>query len=307
MTLTPSFSADSPPPGPSEDPFAEAAAREAAKNGLEPLHESYRRTERDDGVPAAELLKVSLSYQNGKTRTTVLSEIDLRLWDEDFVCVMGPSGCGKTTLLNVLAGYAADIQGEALVDGKPHLGPDPSVGVVFQAPNLFPWLSAEGNIGFGLKMKKLPKEAIRVRTRELLELIGLENAAKLLPHQMSGGMRQRVSIARALAVDSRLVLLDEPFSALDAMTRDAMQKHLHAIWRRAGRCFFFITHDIGEALLLANRLIVMSASPGRIAADFKNPLREEAGRDFEAVRADPRLPLLRAEILDMIQGNSLVI
>jgi NitT/TauT family transport system ATP-binding protein/taurine transport system ATP-binding protein len=250
---------------------------------------------------------VSLSYRRGRSRVTVLAGISARLWGNEFVCVLGPSGCGKTTLLNVLAGYALDYEGEVLVDGAPHLGPDPSVGVVFQSPNLFPWLSAADNIGFGLRMLKAPGDRRRARVRELLELIGLENAAQLLPHQMSGGMRQRVAIARALAVDSRLVLLDEPFSALDAMTRESMQQHLRAIWKSAGRCFFFITHDIQEALLLASRIIVMSASPGRIFADFSNPLREDPDADFDGVRADPRFARTRAALLDMIQGNSLVI
>ncbi|MDR1079629.1 MAG: ABC transporter ATP-binding protein [Deltaproteobacteria bacterium] len=295
--------------GPSEDPFSDAAAAEAAAgNAAAARYGRFERDRRGDSAsPAAELAGVTLSFRRGKSRAVVLSDISLRLWDNDFACVLGPSGCGKTTLLNVLAGYSADIEGEVLIGGRPHLGPDPSVGVVFQSPNLFPWLSAADNVGFGLKMMKAPKETRRARVSELLELIGLENSASLLPHQMSGGMRQRVAIARALALDSRIVLLDEPFSALDAMTRETMQQHVRRIWKSAGRCFFFITHDIQEALLLANRLIVMSAAPGRIFADFSNPLREDPEADFESVRADPRLPGIRADVLDMIQGNSLVI
>ena len=139
-------------------------------------------------------------------------------------------------------------------------------------------------------------------------MIGLEDAADLLPHQMSGGMRQRVAIARALALDSKLVLLDEPFSALDALTREMMQRHLRSLWRQAGRCFVFITHDVQEALLLSTRLIVMSPSPGRIFSDVPNPLREDAREaSFDEVRADPRFPRMRAELIEMIQGNSCVI
>jgi NitT/TauT family transport system ATP-binding protein/taurine transport system ATP-binding protein len=255
----------------------------------------------------AEIVDVSLSYGRARERVTVLKDISLKLFDQDFVCVLGPSGCGKTSLLNVLAGYITAISGQVLIGGRPHLGPNPQVGVVFQSPNLFPWLTAGKNIEFGLRMRNAPKAARQARVRELLEIISLEKAANLLPHQMSGGMRQRVAIARALAVDSRIVLLDEPFSALDAMTREMMQQHLYQIWKKAGRCFFFITHDVQEALLLANRLIVMGAGPGTIFADFANPLRQNPDDDFESLRANPAFAKLRANILDMINGNSCVI
>jgi NitT/TauT family transport system ATP-binding protein/taurine transport system ATP-binding protein len=255
------------------------------------------------------MIGVSLAFRRGRETIIVLEDISLRLRYRDFVCVLGPSGCGKTSLLNVLAGYLAPTGGEILVGGQPHLGPTPRVGVVFQAPNLFPWLTAARNIEFGLKMMGVDKAGRRGRVGALLEMIGLGDAANLLPHQMSGGMRQRVAIARALALDSAVVLLDEPFSALDALTREMMQQHLRAIWGKAGRCFFFITHDVQEALLLANRIIVMEASPGRIFSDFENPLRSGPGREagFEDLRTDPRFPGLRAGLLEMIQGNSCVI
>jgi NitT/TauT family transport system ATP-binding protein/taurine transport system ATP-binding protein len=262
-------------------------------------------------APVAEVRGVTLTYPSGKESVVVLKDISLNLYDRDFVCVLGPSGCGKTSLLNVLAGYATEIEGSIMIDGRPHLGPTPRVGVVFQSPNLFPWLSAARNIEFGLRMLGVNKGERDKKVRQLLEIISLENAAGLLPHQMSGGMRQRVAIARALALDSKIVLLDEPFSALDALTREMMQQHLRDIWRKAGRCFFFITHDVQEALLLANRLIVMSASPGRIFSDFENPLRKETGpgplADFDSMRANPLFAELRADLLEMIQGNSLVI
>ncbi|MDR2386404.1 MAG: ABC transporter ATP-binding protein [Deltaproteobacteria bacterium] len=259
----------------------------------------------------AQVRDLSLSYQNGRETSVVLKDISLKLYDRDFVCLLGPSGCGKTTLLNLLAGYATEYLGSILIDGQPHLGPTPRVGVVFQSPNLFPWLTAAKNIEFGLKMLGLEKKARREKVQKLLEIISLENAADLLPHQMSGGMRQRVAIARALALDSKIILLDEPFSALDALTREMMQGHLRDIWTKAGRCFFFITHDVQEALLLANRLIVMSAWPGRIFSDFENPLRKESGpgprADFDSLRNDPLFSKLRADLLEMIQGNSCVI
>jgi NitT/TauT family transport system ATP-binding protein/taurine transport system ATP-binding protein len=260
------------------------------------------------GPPAAELIDVSLVYRRGRGRARILDDINLRLFDRDLVCVLGPSGCGKTSLLGVLAGYVTDIDGTVLVGGRPHQGPDPSVGVVFQSPNLFPWLSAFKNVEFGLRMAGMPKAARRAKVEGLLELVGLESARDLLPHEMSGGMRQRVAIARALALDSKIVLLDEPFSALDALTREMMQRHLRSIWRQAGRCFFFITHDVQEALLISNRLIVMGAKPGRIFSDFPNPLREGPWEaEFDALRADRRFDALRADLLEMIQGNSCVI
>ncbi|MDR1296494.1 MAG: ABC transporter ATP-binding protein [Deltaproteobacteria bacterium] len=268
-----------------------------------PAADSPPRTQ----TPAAELISAGLSFQSSRGRAVVLEDINLKLFPGDFVCLLGPSGCGKTSLLNLVAGYLPGTEGEVLIGGAPHLGPNPRVGVVFQAPNLFPWLTAFKNIEFGLKMLGREKKKRRERVLELLKLVSLENSRDLLPHEMSGGMRQRVAIARALALDSKIVLLDEPFSALDALTREMMQKHLRDVWGQARRCFFFITHDVQEALLLASRLVVMSASPGRIFADFKNPLREPDDRDFEEVRADPRFPGLRADLLEMIQGNSCVI
>ncbi|MDR1657219.1 MAG: ABC transporter ATP-binding protein [Deltaproteobacteria bacterium] len=257
--------------------------------------------------PAAELISVSLSYRRGRQTTVVLSDINLSLYDRDFVCVLGPSGCGKTSLLNILAGYLTDIDGRILIAGHHHCGPDPKVGVVFQSPNLFPWLTAAKNIEFGLRMAGIPKAQRRQKVKNLLAMISLENSADLLPHQMSGGMRQRVAIARALALDSKVILLDEPFSALDALTREMMQQHIRNIWRQAGRCFFFITHDVQEALLLSTRLIVMSSAPGRIFSDLPNPLRQDPEVGFEALRADPRFPKLRTDLLEMIQGNSCII
>ncbi|MDR1486849.1 MAG: ABC transporter ATP-binding protein [Deltaproteobacteria bacterium] len=265
------------------------------------------RAPNTDSDVAAELTSVSLSFRRGRQSAQILSDISLKLYNSDFVCVLGPSGCGKTSLLNILAGYLTNIEGSILIDDSPHLGPSPKVGVVFQSPNLFPWLTAAENIEFGLKMTGIDKQKRLEKVQNLLEVIGLENSANLLPHQLSGGMRQRVAIARALALDSKIILLDEPFSALDALTREMMQQHLRSIWRKADRCFFFITHDVQEALLLANRLIVMSAGPGRIFSDFENPLRVGAEADFETIRADARFPKLRADLIEMIQGNSCVI
>jgi NitT/TauT family transport system ATP-binding protein/taurine transport system ATP-binding protein len=233
----------------------------------------------------------------------VLHDINLRLFDDDFVCVLGPSGCGKTSLLNVLAGYNTDITGEVLVHGSQHSRPDPRVGVVFQQPNLFPWLNVEKNVEFGLVMKGIPRKERTSVSAHYIHLVDLDGSKKLLPHQLSGGMKQRAAIAMTLAADSKIVLLDEPFSGLDALTREAMQRHLRSIWKTSNKCFFFITHDVEEALLISTRILIMNAHPGRIAWDFHNPLRQDGDADFDKIRADKEFVPLRSALVDLIQGD----
>ncbi|MFK8182694.1 MAG: ABC transporter ATP-binding protein [Phormidesmis sp.] len=200
-----------------------------------------------------------------------LSNLDLNLNDGDFVCAVGPSGCGKTSLLRVLAGYEQPTHGTVTVDGRPHTKPDAEVGVVFQQPNLFPWLTIEKNVDFGPRMKGVDKLQRKQRVSYFLEMVSLLDAAKKLPHQLSGGMKQRAAIARALAADPKVILMDEPFGALDAFTRESMQLSLYDIWRKTNKSIFFITHDVEEALLLSTRVILMYAKPGRIVEDIPNP------------------------------------
>lgn len=200
-----------------------------------------------------------------------LHNLDLNLNEGDFVCAIGPSGCGKTSLLRVLAGYERATNGSVTVDGRPHYKPDAEVGVVFQQPNLFPWLSIEKNVGFGPKMKGIDAHQLKQRVSYFLEMVSLIDAAKKLPHQLSGGMKQRAAIARALAADPKVILMDEPFGALDAFTRESMQLSLYDIWRKTNKSIFFITHDVEEALLLSTRIILMYANPGRIVEDIPNP------------------------------------
>ena len=218
------------------------------------------------------LENIDLVYDvDGGAPFTALHNLDLDLNSGDFVCAIGPSGCGKTSLLRVLAGYETPTQGSVSVDGRPHTKPDAEVGVVFQQPNLFPWLSIEKNVDFGPRMKGIDKHERRQRVSRFLDMVSLVEAAKKLPHQLSGGMKQRAAIARALAADPKVILMDEPFGALDAFTRESMQMGLHIIWRKTNKTIFFITHDVEEALLLSTRIILMYANPGRIVEDIPNP------------------------------------
>ncbi len=218
------------------------------------------------------LQNIDLFYEDdGGEPFEALHDLDLNLNEGDFVCAIGPSGCGKTSLLRVLAGYERPTNGTVTVDGRPHTKPDAEVGVVFQQPNLFPWLTIEKNVSFGPRMKKMEALQRKQRVSYFLEMVSLIDAAKKLPHQLSGGMKQRAAIARALAADPKVILMDEPFGALDAFTRESMQLSLYDIWRKTNKSIFFITHDVEEALLLSTRIVLMYAKPGRIVEDIPNP------------------------------------
>ncbi|WP_034669160.1 ABC transporter ATP-binding protein [Bacillus methanolicus] len=219
-----------------------------------------------------ELKNISLYYSNENSGLPILDNINLQLEVNDFVCLLGPSGCGKSSLLNILAGFQKPTTGKVMINNKPHTGPSPNVGVVFQHHNLFPWMTIEKNIEFGLKMKSISRPERKRLVSYYLNLVGLESSAKMLPYQLSGGMKQRASIARTLATDPQAILMDEPFSALDALTRENMQMHLLELWKKTKKCIFFITHDVEEALLLGKRILVMHSKPGRIVVDLQNPL-----------------------------------
>ena len=224
------------------------------------------------------LQDIDLVYTvDGGNSFHALQNIDLDLNSGDFVCAIGPSGCGKTSLLRVLAGYETPTHGSVTVDGHPHSKPDADVGVVFQRPNLFPWLTIEKNVDFGPRMKGIKAHERRQRVSYFLEMANLLPAAKKLPHQLSGGMKQRAAIARALAADPKVILMDEPFGALDAFTRESMQLSLHDIWSQTHKSIFFITHDVEEAMLLSTRIILMYANPGRIVEDIPNPFASRLG------------------------------
>ena len=206
---------------------------------------------------------VSKTYL-GQTEVRALDGISLTINEGEFVALLGPSGCGKSTLLNPLAGFEKTTEGTLLFDGETVTRPGPDRGVVFQEAALFPWLNVWQNVVFGPQVQGVARAEYESRARKLLKLVGLEAFAEALPVQLSGGMRQRVGIARVLAMSPRALLMDEPFGALDAQTRLSMQQLLLDVWQSLGTTVLFVTHDIDEAILLSDRICVMSARPGRI-------------------------------------------
>ncbi len=195
---------------------------------------------------------------------TALRDISLKIHRRELVCVIGPSGCGKSTLIRIIAGLDEPTSGRMLVDGKETSGPCPERGMVFQGYTLFPWLTVKHNVMFGLEMAGQSSSQAEQDARQWIDLVGLRKFADNYPHQLSGGMKQRVAIARALAPNPRVLLMDEPFGALDAQTRAQMQSHLLEIWRNVDVTILFITHDLDEAIFLADRIVVLKANPGEI-------------------------------------------
>lgn len=202
-------------------------------------------------------------------RTPVLSDINLRVAENEFVCLVGKSGCGKTTLLNMIAGFVAPTRGSVLVDGRPVTGPGGGKGVVFQQFALFPWLTAAKNIEFGCVQTRMSEGRRKAVVSELIELVNLGGFEDKYPFQLSGGMQQRVAIARALAVEPHILLMDEPFGALDEITRFGMQSEILRIWSTKRTTVIFVTHSVSEALALADRVVVMGSHPGTIRAQHE--------------------------------------
>ncbi|MBD2111798.1 MULTISPECIES: ABC transporter ATP-binding protein [Cyanophyceae] len=249
------------------------------------------------------LRDINLHFGHGAQRVEALQNINLDLIAGDFVCVLGSSGCGKTSLLRVLAGYQPPTAGAVYIGGKSHSAPTAEVGVVFQRPNLLPWLSIADNVGFGPKMQGEPDFTLRQRVAYYLDLVGLTEASQRLPHQLSGGMQQRAAIARTLAATPRVVLMDEPFGALDALTRELMQMHLHKIWQQTQKTIFFITHDVEEAMILATRIVVMHAHPGRIVQQISNPFRDVLkSMSISDLRTMPEFIRLRQRLVSAIHS-----
>lgn len=207
---------------------------------------------------------VKKTYQSSRGDVVALDGFQLDIKENEFICVVGPSGCGKSTILNIMAGLEKPTSGEVLVDGKSVNGPGAERGVVFQQYALFPWLTVKKNVEFGLQLKKLPKEEIQRISDHYIEMVELQDFKNAYPKELSGGMKQRVAIARAYAMNPSLLLLDEPFGALDAQTRTQLQTELLHTWETERKTCFFITHDVDEAVILSQRVIIMSARPGRI-------------------------------------------
>ncbi len=246
--------------------------------------------------PLVELSGVSMLY-GGKTQTDALTDIDLAINEGEFVCALGPSGCGKSTLLSIIAGLLAPTGGSVLMDGKPVTGVDSSRAVMFQTPTLYPWLTARGNVAFGPKMRGLSKDEVARQTEKYLELVGLSEFADSYPYELSGGMKQRAALARVLVNQPRMILMDEPLGALDALTRANMQGLIRRVWQETKSTIFFITHDVDEALSLATKVVVMSSRPGRIVMEQEIDFTDSADED---IRYSPEYKALRKDILSKI-------
>lgn len=243
-------------------------------------------------------------YQGRSGRIVALNGISLDIAENEFICVVGPSGCGKSTLLNIIAGLLEPTSGAAYLDGRKIEGTGAERGVVFQQYALFPWRTVLRNVLFGLEMKKTPRAEAERIARRYIRAVGLEGFEDAYPKELSGGMKQRVAIARAYAADPEVLLLDEPFGALDAQTRVQLQTELLNTWEQEKKTCFFITHDVDEAIILAQRVIIMSARPGRIKRivpiDIPYPRTQET-------KSDPCFLELKAEIWNEVYQEFLAV
>ena len=238
----------------------------------------------------------------GGEPTRALEPIDLRVADNDFIAILGPSGCGKSTLLRIVAGLERPSTGRAILDGRPVEGPGADRGVVFQSYTLFPWLTVAQNIRFGLRERGMSEADQKDRSAYFMAKVGLRGFENHFPKQLSGGMQQRTAIARALANDPKILLLDEPFGALDNQTRVLMQELLLGIWESARKTVLFVTHDIDEAIFMANRVAVFSARPGRIKSDIAVNLPHP--RHY-TIKTSPEFMELKARLTEEIRAESM--
>ena len=240
---------------------------------------------------------VSKTFTSRRATVDALANVDLHVNDGELVCLLGSSGCGKSTLLSIVGGLESASEGEVRVDGDVVVGPGADRGMVFQAYSLYPWLTVAENIGFGLGVAKWPKAKARARVDELLGIMGLTEFADGMPRELSGGMRQRVAIARALAPEPDVLLLDEPFGALDAQTKRHLQDFLLAVWKRTGATILMVTHDVEEAIYLSSRVYVLAPRPGRVADVVDVPFGTNRG---PTLKRDPRFLDLREELAEML-------
>lgn len=241
----------------------------------------------DPANPILSLRNVDKIFEANDRKIEALRGVNLEVAKGEFICLLGASGCGKSTLLRIAAGFEAASAGEVLMWGMPIKGPDPLRGMVFQDYGLFPWLTVRDNIGFGPAARGRPAREVKEKAAHFIDLVGLGKFADVYPHQLSGGMKQRVAIARVLANDAEIVLMDEPFGALDAMTRERLQDELLELWQRTKLTVLFVTHSIEEAIFLSGRVIVMSPGPGRIDSDIAVGIprpRDVSAPDFNELR-----------------------
>jgi NitT/TauT family transport system ATP-binding protein len=248
-----------------------------------------------------ELNQVSKTYaaSDQHRQLLALKDASFSVASGEFVCLLGPSGCGKSTILKLVAGLVQTQEGEVTVDGKAVQSPRPGCGMVFQEYALFPWHTVEQNVAFGLELHRHPKEFICNTVARFIRLVGLQGFEKALPRQLSGGMKQRVAIARVLAMSPQVLLMDEPFGALDSFTRMEMQRELVNIWQAQPFTCLFVTHDIEEAVYLADRIVVMTPRPGRIKTIVPVPLPRPR------LRTDPQLTEIRNYVLQQYEGSNL--
>ncbi|MFD2611324.1 ABC transporter ATP-binding protein [Paenibacillus gansuensis] len=242
-----------------------------------------------------------VDMQKGQQRVSALEDIHLEVKDGEFMVIVGPSGCGKSTLLDLLAGLTKPSGGQIVLDGKPIDGPNLERGIVFQQYALFPWRTALANVEFGLEAKGVGRKERRTVAREYIDLVGLTGFEHRYPHELSGGMKQRIAIARSLAYNPEVLLMDEPFAALDAQTRETLQSELLRIWEATKKTIIFITHGIEEAVYLGQRVAVMTSRPGRIKQVVEIPFRARTSE--EDLRANPEFVRLRHEIWELLKDE----
>ena len=232
---------------------------------------------------------------------TAVGDVSFSIEQGEFVSVLGPSGCGKTTVLNIVAGFDKQTSGTVLVGGKPVTGPSPERGVVFQSFALFPWKTVLGNVVFGLRMRGVPRRERETVAQQYLELVGLEGFERKFPHELSGGMQQRLGVARVLANQPEVMLMDEPFASVDAQTRRKLQEDLTNIFEAKRPTVFFVTHDVDEAVFLSDRVVVLTARPSRVSEVVTVPLGRP--RDWRTVLEDPDFRRTTAHITDLLAGG----
>lgn len=250
--------------------------------------------------PKLELCNLSKNFKNQGKSLVVLQDVNLQLYESEFVCIVGSSGCGKTTLLKIIAGLALPSSGEIRVDNEVVPGPGSDRGMVFQSYTLYPWLTVEDNVSFGLSLQKISKRERKQRSRYFLEMVGLTQFTQARPKQLSGGMKQRVAIARALANEPEVLLLDEPFGALDAQTKEQMQQFLLKLWQQTQTTILMITHDIEEAVFLSQRVHVMSSHPGQLKSEIPVMLPQQ--RDLE-LKLDSEFIEVKRKVMHALQHD----
>lgn len=252
--------------------------------------------------PAIRVSNLSIVFETNRGQVIAVDRVSFEVSQGEFVCIVGPSGCGKSTVLNTIAGLEVPFEGEILVEGLPMLRPRPDVGMVFQQPHLFPWKSVRRNIAHGPRMLGKSGREANAIADDLIAMVGLKRFADAYPNTLSGGMQQRVAIARALANQPRVLLMDEPFGALDAQTRAVMQDNLLELRERINATIVFVTHDIDEAIVLADRVLIMSAGPGRILRELDVALPRPRSN---AILLEPTYLSLKKDCLDVIRAEGL--